>query len=482
MKNRRILHAHTHTKIVLGGLMNKILVTAICGLCATNALASQGCTITYQDGRTVDKVVYGYQSVSGEVYFGGVDGSARPIDGTFNYSKKDSSFSKLKSVNGTNIVAPSQPDKKTTKAIFFSCDKFPNDSHFGYECQDDYKGGTHLGIINNLFGIYDQCIEPDGGCTLEFSDDTRLNNIDSADWFFNEDGGSSYLKKIDGYYAKDKFITDLVSVDGKKISDIQLNSEKVASVKFKCSGWDGNADQQFAYDCNYGYEGGKTVAEDNELRYECVEPELSGGCTLKFSDGTLDNINYAWWSLDEDSGPSIKIKKVDGSDAESKPITDLVSVNGSPVDIQTDPAKVISVRFKCGGFDSNVDQQFAYFCSYGYAGGKIVAEDNNLRYQCVADTDVSNTSNDTLNWKQLNDMLNKHFSKSNQWKNDQGKFNTARLASDSIAATVLGTVGGVVTSVVMKKAQAKKGFESMKCTINGQDVAGYGDEFSVQVK
>ena len=80
----------------------------------------------------------------------------------------------------------------------------------------------------------------------------------------------------------------------------------------------------------------------------------------------------------------------------------------------------------------------------------------------------------------LDSIVIRSFSgKGNKWVDSQGKFNTARLASDSIAATVLGTVGGVVTSTVMKKNQVKKGFEDMKCTVGGQSVASYGDEFRV---
>lgn len=65
------------------------------------------------------------------------------------------------------------------------------------------------------------------------------------------------------------------------------------------------------------------------------------------------------------------------------------------------------------------------------------------------------------------------------WKDTEGNFNTARLASDSIAGVVLGTVGGVVTSVVVKKNQLKKGFEAIQCAIGGQTVADYNDEFVV---
>lgn len=68
------------------------------------------------------------------------------------------------------------------------------------------------------------------------------------------------------------------------------------------------------------------------------------------------------------------------------------------------------------------------------------------------------------------------------WKDAEGKFNTARLASDSIAGVVLGTAGGLITSHVVKKNQVENGFQDIKCTIGGQSVANWGDEFSVGIQ
>ncbi len=86
-------------------------------------------------------------------------------------------------------------------------------------------------------------------------------------------------------------------------------------------------------------------------------------------------------------------------------------------------------------------------------------------------------------FERLNPILDEHFSteKLSVWKDENGNFNTARLASDSIAGVVLGTVGGIVTSKIIKKNQIKNGFDDLKCTINGQDVATYGDEFRVGI-
>ena len=67
------------------------------------------------------------------------------------------------------------------------------------------------------------------------------------------------------------------------------------------------------------------------------------------------------------------------------------------------------------------------------------------------------------------------------WKTAEGNFNGARLASDSIAGVVLGTAGGLITSNIVKKNQLSSGFDSVMCTIGGQTVASYGDEFRVGI-
>ena len=84
----------------------------------------------------------------------------------------------------------------------------------------------------------------------------------------------------------------------------------------------------------------------------------------------------------------------------------------------------------------------------------------------------------------LDNILEEHFTTkySDVWKDESGNFNTARLTSDSIAGVVLGTTGGIITSQVIKKNQLKRGFQDLKCVIGGQDVAAYGDEFSVGLK
>ena len=70
----------------------------------------------------------------------------------------------------------------------------------------------------------------------------------------------------------------------------------------------------------------------------------------------------------------------------------------------------------------------------------------------------------------------------NVWKDAEGNFNTARLVSDSVAGVVLGTAGGLITSSVVKKNQVENGFEDLKCTVGGQIVADWGDQFRVGIQ
>ena len=67
------------------------------------------------------------------------------------------------------------------------------------------------------------------------------------------------------------------------------------------------------------------------------------------------------------------------------------------------------------------------------------------------------------------------------WKTEDGKFNSTRLLSDSVAGVVLGTAGGLITSNVIKKNQVANGFDDIQCTVGGQVVAGWGDQFRVGI-
>ena len=79
----------------------------------------------------------------------------------------------------------------------------------------------------------------------------------------------------------------------------------------------------------------------------------------------------------------------------------------------------------------------------------------------------------------LESFVSRASSEASVWKDADGNFNTARLASDLTAGVVLGTVGGVVSGVVIKKKQVEKGFDALHCTVGGQKVADWGDTFKV---
>lgn len=102
---------------------------------------------------------------------------------------------------------------------------------------------------------------------------------------------------------------------------------------------------------------------------------------------------------------------------------------------------------------------------------------------------ITGCKQDAENAQRIADLTKGLFSKYDEmtgdvsvWKNKEGEFNTARLASDSIAGVVLGTAGGLITSNVVKKSQVKSGFEDVQCTIGGQKVADWGDEFTVGIQ
>ena len=130
-----------------------------------------------------------------------------------------------------------------------------------------------------------------------------------------------------------------------------------------------------------------------------------------------------------------------------------------------------------------------WYCNGGMedtGNANIVTTGGSSSYEgSVAGASYVNTNN-TAEINNAKAVLSAFFAKAESdvsvWKNEEGKFNTARLASDLGAAVVLGTVGGVVSSVVIKKAQVKKGFESLQCYMHGYKVADWGDVFEASLR
>ncbi|MFQ6745108.1 MAG: hypothetical protein ACLRFN_04010 [Alphaproteobacteria bacterium] len=125
---------------------------------------------------------------------------------------------------------------------------------------------------------------------------------------------------------------------------------------------------------------------------------------------------------------------------------------------------------------------------YQYVNGKCVnkvAESNTVTGGTGSqNAGISGNSANGGEIEQLGKLLDAETEKfeRSKWRDAEGKFNTARLASDSIAAVVLGTAGGLISSKVIKKKQVENGFEDIKCTIGSQEVADWGDEFQVGIQ
>ena len=79
------------------------------------------------------------------------------------------------------------------------------------------------------------------------------------------------------------------------------------------------------------------------------------------------------------------------------------------------------------------------------------------------------------------DVLNNFVANAsvNVWVNEEGKFNVARLGTDIASGAVMGTVGGLVSNVIIKKKQLEKGMSGYYCTVGSEPIADYGDEFII---
>ena len=118
------------------------------------------------------------------------------------------------------------------------------------------------------------------------------------------------------------------------------------------------------------------------------------------------------------------------------------------------------------------------FCA-NYKGYTGVANGTNITY--VQMTNVNSAAISDARSK-ISAFMTSADANRSAWKNADGKFNSMRLASDISAGVVLGTVGGVVSGVVIKKKQLEKGFDVLHCSVGGQTIADWGDEFSVGLR
>lgn len=104
------------------------------------------------------------------------------------------------------------------------------------------------------------------------------------------------------------------------------------------------------------------------------------------------------------------------------------------------------------------------------------------KYEDEKTTGVTNSESKIKSFANDINGVMSNFSKKSVWTDKEGNFNKARLVSDSVAGVVLGTAGGLITSSIIKKNQTENGFEDISCTVGGQVVAGWDDEFTVGIK
>lgn len=142
-------------------------------------------------------------------------------------------------------------------------------------------------------------------------------------------------------------------------------------------------------------------------------------------------------------------------------------------------ALIAQIEEYCVGKNKTAETFMSYYNTLRELNPQNCAQTSNTDVT-ITITKLTERVNDA--YSKLTSIHNKFRDEKSVWKDKDGNFNTARLASDSIAGVVLGTTGALVTSHVVKKNQVENGFEDIKCTIGGQNVAQWGDQFRVGIQ
>lgn len=416
-----------------GDNMKKLSVLFVL-LCLPTFAFGDVCSLSFRGGyKTEKKVVTAVWWGDGMVSLEDASGSAVQVNGDFGYDYKDVSLDKLESVNGKHI---SVPNFLYGSFVVFNCDKWQNGEYFAYSCGSGFQGVNKVGTYLNVIDMYEECIKK--AQTSDKNGGVAAATTKSGSVMKNDPNAIGILDCVIGKAAGWEEENYDCSAKHESWSH-NYHSTKAICKKFV-------ADAYYKkYKDNTGmtgrdwpdYVGKLPELIDGKYMLRCVATECEDGYELARDK----NGNSQGWCR----------KK--SADKNEKADTGEKSGSG-----QGDTAESNNGESKSGD-DNNVTEGES---AKETTQGKIEKSDD-----VFAKIDLD---------------LIKYFSKSSVWKKDDGSFNTARLASDSIAGVVLGTTGGIITSNVIKKNQIKKGFEDLKCTIGGQSVAAYGDEFSVGVK
>lgn len=229
------------------------------------------------------------------------------------------------------------------------------------------------------------------------------------------------------------------------------------------------------------------------IAIECVsgfEPDEKGICKPKENEHVSDK---------PDPTPPVKptkptapvkpTKPTTPVKPDPKPIEPVVVVEPAPVVVYNCPDEVLNVPASCTEAVAAYAELKKYCESEarddsGYYVRKVDVQNKIAACEQKKQEEVANKLRGSI--KQLEAKITNGIgdwqSKLSVWKTSEGNFNGARLASDSIAGVVLGTAGGLITSNLVKKGQVKSGFEGVQCTIGGQRVADWHDEFTVGIR
>lgn len=297
------------------------------------------------------------------------------------------------------------------------------------------------------------------------------------------------------------------------IGDVPKYKGKTAAYIMKTSGfcfYDGNcikgrntvkaaADEMLRYwvENGIGYTDGKCIKKCDEQTQQydevtgaCVKKGGDSGETHDFSEGYPDLI-FRDIPLDFDK----KCTNLSAGETDVFKIrVDKSAKTNYASDFSAHQAAMETNCTEAGG-KLNVNEDFKesdkyyvlFTCTCQPAQPAVVKQGDVSVQSGEKDANTKNTEEAGKNVEQaiteLNAIIGKdNLPKANKWRDADGNFNTARLASDVTAGVVLGTAGALITSHLVKKHQVSEGFEDIQCTISGQTVAGFGDEFTVGVK
>jgi len=236
-------------------------------------------------------------------------------------------------------------------------------------------------------------------------------------------------------------------------------------------------------------------AKVGEAAVYCCRNKLKNGNNWKQDVGTgecmcEDTVNYEWiWDAKSKTASCVLRKQPEEIVSERCLYTLRIAIecpNGNYIakgeKIPVDGKDCDGIKKMLDTDEQKVIDLASEFCgNENYLSGKPDA-DSSLNENGQNSDNGINQADVQKAQEHLMALFAKVDSDRSVWKNADGSFNGARLASDLTAGVILGTVGGVVSGVLIKKSQVEKGFDALNCSVGGQKIADWGDEFTVGLR